>query len=152
MDQFDASEFIDQKYSVEDIDNLMAQCLEIREEKKRVSEELKAINKELSEVEEKLTQALEENLKKNWDYNGYKATVKVEKYPKMDKDPSKVKEVAEYFKDKGGEDMLWSYFSVNHNSLRSFVKKTLEENPEEKFPDGIELGYERKTIQMRKSK
>jgi len=151
MEEFNASEFIDQKYTVDEIDSIMDETLYLREAKKEASDKLKEINKALNTVEEKLVEALEENLKKNWELKGYKASVKVDKYPTMDKDPSKVKEFADYLQSIGGEDMVWSYFSVNHNTLRSFVKARLEENPEEVLPS-IEIGFERKSIQMRKTK
>lgn len=144
-------EFIDKEYTVTEVDELAAAYIKLREEKKDIAAELHKIDNSISEIETKIIEAMKENLKSNWDAHGYKLILKKEKYPKMDKDPESVKRFAQYLEKRGGEEALWSYMSVNHNTLRSLCKQILEENPEEVIPS-VDLSFERETLNMRKSK
>lgn len=146
MSEFD---FIDKDYSVSEIDEMAKEYIELKNKKSNLQDEIKDIDSEISELEQDIIEAMKENLKTNWDAHGFKLILKKEKFPKMSKDPKDVQAFANYLEDKGGEDMLWSYMSVNHNTLRSLCKQLLEENPNEQIPS-VDLSYERESLNMRK--
>lgn len=144
-------DFIDKEYTVTEIDEMAGKYVGLKTAKKELEDSVKKIEMQIQEIESKLIEAMKENLKSNWDAHGYKLILKKEKYPKMDKDPESVKKFAEYLDGRGGEEAVWSYMSVNHNTLRSLCKQILEENPNEVIPS-VDLSFERESLNMRKSK
>lgn len=152
-EEFNAAEFIDQEdLTVSEIDSMVKDFLDLKNTKKELQGEIKKLDEHLHELEPQIIEAMKSNLKSNWDAHGYKLILKKEIFPKMDRSPDRVKEVAAWLEEKEGEEGLWSLMSVNAQTLRSYVKTKLEEQPDIEFPEGINTEYERESLSVRKSK
>ena len=151
----DMDDFIDKVYTVQEVDQMSKDFIELKLAKKKLLEGIGEIDDALGPMEMKLIEAMKENLKTNWQAHGHQLILKKERYPKLSKDPQEVKAFADYLLLEGGEDGLWSYMSVNHNTLKSYVKQKMEgfEGDLDTFKlPGVDLSFERESLNMRKKK
>lgn len=143
--------FTDKTYTVEEIDQMVKEFIELKNETKNFEDKVKALKSDMAEAQENIIKALEENTKDNWTVPGFKLSLKTEKYPKLEKDLEKFQELEKYLKEVGGDDLYYSYATINHQSLRSLVKYLQEVRPEDTIP-AVDLSFERKSLSLRKAK
>lgn len=145
-------DFFKESTSVEEMDELFKRYIDTRNEIANIEDSLKGYKEELNELQEKIFEAMESNLKTNWSVGGFNFTVSEREYAKLEKDPEKFKELESYLKEVGGDDLYYTYATVNHQSLQSLVKFIREERPEDESIPCIDTSFKKKSLSMRKAK
>lgn len=121
-----------------------------RDEKKEIESKLKELNTEIEAVEAQLFQLMLEEEIQSFQRSGYTFYMQVSPYPSVL--PEIKEEFYNWLKENGYGSLIQE--TINHNSLRAWVKEILEENgdelPEELQP--ILKIFEKQTVGIRKAK
>lgn len=121
-----------------------------RDEKKEIESKLKELNTEIEAVEAQLFQLMLEEEIQSFQRSGYTFYMQVSPYPSVL--PEKKEEFYNWLKENGYGSLIQE--TINHNSLRAWVKEILEENgdelPEELQP--ILKIFEKQTVGIRKAR
>lgn len=112
-------------------------------------------NKVVDELEIKLIEMLEAVGKDVYVGNSARVTVVSKLQVTTPKSPEDKQKFFEWLKAKHGEETMWAYATVNHNSLNSLYNKEVEEaqlRGSLANVEGIEAPTLRKTLQVRVGK
>jgi len=112
-------------------------------------------NKVVDELEIKLIEMLEAVGKDVYVGNSARVTVVSKLQVTTPKSPEDKQKFFEWLKSKHGEETMWAYATVNHNSLNSLYNKEVEEaqlRGSLANVEGIEAPTLRKTLQVRVGK
>jgi len=139
---------------VQEVQNLMFvladKLKQKRDEKKEIESKLKELNTEIEAVEAQLFQLMLEEEIQSFQRSGYTFYMQVSPYPSVL--PEIKEEFYNWLKENGYGSLIQE--TINHNSLRAWVKEILEENgdelPEELQP--ILKIFEKQTVGIRKAK
>ena len=139
-----------QEISVEKLDSAVKNYRELREQYEEKKKESNAAYAEAEKAKSTLVEMLESAGKEKYHVKGV-ANVLVYEKPKVrtPKDPEAKKAFFDWLAGKGVD--IYSMATVNHNTLNSFVKQEMEENPEEAFSiPGLEEPESEKVLSLRK--
>lgn len=144
-------DFFTDKVSVEDLDRLCNEFVDVKNQIANLEDQIKALSESKSQIQEEIIKGLESHVKDKWSIPGFNFSVKEETFPKLIKGHKEFKELEGYLKEVGGDDLYYSFATINHQSLRTLVKNLQEERPDDIIPS-IDLTFKRKSINMRKAK
>jgi len=115
-----------QNITVEELTNKIDTCLELKEEYGGLSRKAKDAHSELKKAQGEIIAILEDMGRDSFDTNRVKFSYRHSESFKTPKDIEAKQALAEYIKEKHGEEYFWNLFSVNSRSLQGFAKTELE--------------------------
>lgn len=140
--------------SVKELEETITMLVEARAEYDRAKTIASEKNATVELLEEKVTELMEKADKDVYVGRDARITIVSKLQVTTPKSPEDKQKFFEWLKLKHGEEAMWAYATVNHNSLNSLYNTEAEEakvRGEMISVDGIEAPTIRKTLQVRKS-
>lgn len=141
--------------SIRDLEDTITKLADARQDYDLAKTIAAEKNKVVEELEGKLIEMLEQAGKDVYVGDRARVTVVSKLQVTTPKSPEDKQKFFEWLKNKHGEEAMWAYATVNHNSLNSLYNKEVEEAQVKgslAMVDGIEPPTVRKTLQVRAGK
>lgn len=141
---------------VAEFDHLIVTLRQFRDRKDELAAEAKKLNEEVDLIEAKILNLLKQTGKERWEVPGYGLAYKSTKLEVRFPDKLEERKLLEgYVKEKYGEEMRGSLFTINYQSLNKFFKEEYEKAAESGKADsfvvpGLAAPTSRETIGFRR--
>lgn len=126
--------------NVSEFDHLITALRGLRDRKDELNDEVKRLNGEIDHVEAEILNFLNKTGKKNWEVPGVGLAYKYEKlevkFPQNIEDRRKFEN---WLKEKYGEEMRGTMFTVNYQSLNKFYNEEYEKAVEKGLGDSFKI-------------